>query len=153
MASSLVGRSNIRWSLGDEEGALADLREALAIREAHLGADHPSLNLPLGNLGVALIALGREAEALPVFARAEALAVRVHPDDHPDVVYARSGRAHCLAATGQVVEARALYTLLEVQTARVEGDPCERTEILANHGQTPCSKSNTTVRRCSSSMP
>jgi eukaryotic-like serine/threonine-protein kinase len=80
--------------------ALALRRETLAVREQALAPGHPSTVASLVELGDALAELGRCAEALPNYERAQTAA------DGPDMppylpIAARLGRGHCLVALGR----------------------------------------------------
>ncbi|MCS7267066.1 MAG: tetratricopeptide repeat protein [Geminicoccaceae bacterium] len=61
-------RATLFWILGDDEAALRDIRRTLALEPRHFGA--------LASLGLVLLRLGREEQAL----RAFEAALRIHPN-------------------------------------------------------------------------
>ena len=60
-------------------------RDAIAIKEAILGADHPELATLLTNLGEALSRAGEYRDAQTTFERVLALRERALGPDHPSV--------------------------------------------------------------------
>ena len=84
-------------------------RRALAIDEASLGPDHPSVATSLNNLGLVLQATGRLAEAEPLYRRALAIDEASLGPDHPSVATSLNNLGLVLQATGRLAEAEPLY--------------------------------------------
>lgn len=95
------------WHRAGEHGsALEAWKEALALRRAHLEADHPEIADALNGLGLTLRRLGRLREAIA--AHSEALALhraRLGPW-HPGVAAGLHGLAQALHRTGDFQGAR-----------------------------------------------
>jgi len=64
--------------MNDNAGALAAFQRSAEIFEAKFGKNHPNVGMTLIGQGQALIALHREAEAVPVLDRALAIGVASH---------------------------------------------------------------------------
>jgi len=60
------------------------LLKALAIREQHLGTDHPTTAISYNNLARLYKVLGRYSEAEPLFLKALAITEQRWGTDHPD---------------------------------------------------------------------
>lgn len=84
-------------------------REALALREAELGARHPEVFNSLRAVGTALQATGAYAESLPYLRRALELTRESYGDKHPRVAAAISSLALGYDWLGARAEARAHY--------------------------------------------
>ena len=85
------------------------MRRALAIGEAGLGPDHPSVATSLGNLAGLLRATGRLAEAEPLYRRALAIGEASLGPDHPRVATSLGNLGGLLRDTGRLAEAEPLY--------------------------------------------
>jgi tetratricopeptide (TPR) repeat protein len=86
------------------------LRErALAIREAHLGADHPDTAQSLNNLAVVLRDQGDLDGARPLHERALAIREAQLGPDHPDTAQSLTNLANVLYDQGDLDGARPLY--------------------------------------------
>ncbi len=81
------------------------MRRALAIDEANLGTDHPTVATDLNNLATLLIDTNRLAEAEPLMRRALAIDEASLGTDHPDVAIRLNNLAHLLQATNRLAEA------------------------------------------------
>jgi tetratricopeptide (TPR) repeat protein len=84
------------------------MRRALAIDEAGLGPDHPSVGRDLNNLAVLLQATGRLAEAEPLHRRALAIDEASLGPDHPSVATRLNNLAELLQDTSRLAEAEPL---------------------------------------------
>jgi tetratricopeptide (TPR) repeat protein len=83
-------------------------RRALAIDEAGLGADHPSVAIDLNNLAQLLQDTNRLAEAEPLMRRALAIDEAGLGADHPSVAIDLNNLAQLLKATNRLAEAEPL---------------------------------------------
>jgi tetratricopeptide (TPR) repeat protein len=90
---------------GDPEAAEAELRRALALREARLAPDHPDLVETHGNLAAVLHARGKYDEAEAANRRVLALREDILGRDHPHVALTRHNLALTLHASGRLEEA------------------------------------------------
>jgi tetratricopeptide (TPR) repeat protein len=70
---------------GDWTGALAQYRQALAIRKKALGEEHPDVAESLNNIGELLRAQGNWAGALALHQRALTIRKKALGEDHPEV--------------------------------------------------------------------
>ena len=77
--------SEVLAGLGDDEAAVAEGEQAVAMRTATLGPDHPITAAADRNLGLRYLAQGRFAEALERFDRAFAVWEDAVGHDHPQV--------------------------------------------------------------------
>jgi tetratricopeptide (TPR) repeat protein len=84
-------------------------RRALAIGEANLGSDHPTLARCLDNLAVLLCATNRFGEAEPIYRRALAIAEANYGPAHPDVAACLSNYGELLRTTNRLSEAEPLF--------------------------------------------
>jgi tetratricopeptide (TPR) repeat protein len=83
-------------------------RRALAIYEASLGNDHPTVAIALNNLARLLSATTRLGEAEPLIRRALAIGEASHGNDHPNVAVALNDLAELLRVTNRLDEAEPL---------------------------------------------
>jgi tetratricopeptide (TPR) repeat protein len=83
IAVHLHNLAAIHHSLGAPGRADQLYREALAIKETLLGAEHPEVGLLANNLGTLLREQGRAAEAEACFRRALTIVERAYPPTHP----------------------------------------------------------------------
>jgi tetratricopeptide (TPR) repeat protein len=103
-------RSPARGELAANQGRDPDRgvqQRALEIREAALGADHPDVAIALNHVGLALSALGRHAEALPLQLRALTIHEAALGADHPHVATDRTYLGRVLSALGRHADAEA----------------------------------------------
>lgn len=84
-------------------------QQALRLREAALGPDHPDLATDLNYLGQALTALGRPTEALPLHQRALRIREAACGSDHPEVAIDLSFAGRALFDLDRVEEALLLH--------------------------------------------
>ncbi|HME27801.1 MAG TPA: tetratricopeptide repeat protein [Acetobacteraceae bacterium] len=84
------------------------VRRALAIGEASLGKDHPTVAIYLSNLATLLYATNRLGEAEPLMRRALAIDEASLGKDHPSVAVALSNLAVLLQDTNRLGEAEPL---------------------------------------------
>ena len=120
-AAWLQTRSRIASERGRPSEALALAEEALALRQAAQGDDHPDVAQAHNSLGLALHGLDRDLEALAAYASGLAICERVLGVDHPSAVPLLNNRGAALSALGRFDEALASYRRgLEIR-ARVYG--------------------------------
>jgi Tetratricopeptide repeat/Protein of unknown function (DUF2914) len=86
---------------GDFTSAERLLREAAAVQERTLGADHPDLANTLNNLGVVCERADRPDEAEQFYRRAYAIATSALPVDHPFVATSRKNLEDLCASMGK----------------------------------------------------
>ncbi|MBK6921685.1 MAG: tetratricopeptide repeat protein [Deltaproteobacteria bacterium] len=72
-------------ALRERDAAVDAYRNALQIKQARLGAEHPEVAAELSNLGTALLAVGSYAEARTLGERALAIRERVFGSEHAQV--------------------------------------------------------------------
>ncbi len=84
-------------------------RRALAIQEASLGGEHPSIGATLNNLGALLDQGGRQTEAEPLQRRALAVLEKGLGVLHPDTAATLTSLAVSLDRQGKIVEAETIY--------------------------------------------
>lgn len=87
---------------GRAKEAVGVLKDAVALAEAELGAEHPTTLRMLDNLTVPLGRLGRHDEALVANARAMDIARRVEGERHPTMAGLLESRASILFGSGRV---------------------------------------------------
>src|SRR5688500_13089319 len=93
---------------GRPEAALPLYEEALRLREASLGPEHPAVAQSLHNLAEALRALGQASEALPLHRRALAIRRTGLGAAHPETAQSLNNLSVLLGGLGEQVEAQAL---------------------------------------------
>jgi eukaryotic-like serine/threonine-protein kinase len=91
---------------GDGNAAVQAEKQALALKEKVLGADHPDLGVSEGNLALSLQLLGKNDEALTHMDRAVAVVEKALGAAHPDLANQLSNRGEILNALGRYGEAR-----------------------------------------------
>jgi len=136
-ASILLYLAEREWTLlGDHEHVLSRLLQALALRENHLGLNHPLTAEALTKVAEFHFVSGRFGEAEPLYRKALDVYDAQRIQGNPIQAKAFEGLAHTLAALGRAAEAdpyfvqaiaecasdeqgkRSLYFLL---TSRAEG--------------------------------
>jgi tetratricopeptide (TPR) repeat protein len=120
------------WQRADHQQAQTLLERALAIREAHLGPDHPDTAQSLNNLALVLHDQGRYNEARTFHERALAIREAHLGPDHPDTAQSLNNLGKMLRDQGDLDRAR---TLLERALAI-------REVRLGNHQDTAWSLNN-----------
>ena len=93
----------MRTGRGETTAGIADLREALRLRESAGGPDHPWTAEALTALGVGLIAAGQTSEAAELLERAARIQERRLRPGHPSLAETR----RTLAALRQTPGGRA----------------------------------------------
>jgi tetratricopeptide (TPR) repeat protein len=96
-------------SQGRYADALPLHRQALRIREAALGPNHPDVATDLNHVGRALSDLGRAAEALPLHRRALRIREAGLGPNHPDVATDLNYVGRALSDLGRAAEALPLH--------------------------------------------
>ena len=118
---------------GDYAAARAAFVEALAIREATLGPEHPDTAESLNELAVALTDLGEYAAARPLFERAVRIRERALGARDPAVARSLNGMARVLLHLGDAAEAQLLLERALAIRERALGPEHEDTaEALGN---------------------
>jgi tetratricopeptide (TPR) repeat protein len=120
------------WQAGRSDEAVARYREAMVMREAELGPDHPAFGAGLNNLAVMLISTGRYGEAEPLARRALEIAEDKLGRRHVGYVSSLKNLGIVLHYLGRDAEARPLYreALAILTDAYGADDP--RTEGVAD---------------------
>jgi hypothetical protein len=113
------------------------MRRALAIDEASLGKDHPTVAIRLNNLAQLLQATNRLGEAEPLMRRALAIGEASLGNDHPTVALRLNNLARLLQATNRLGEAeppmrRALAIFLAFQRDTGHAHP-NRDAVIGNY--------------------
>lgn len=108
--------------MGDDAVAEGMLREALAIQEKRLCADHPDIAMTLCNLGLVLLDTGGEAEAEPMLRRSLEMRVRLFGEEHPDTAESRYALGLLLSDMGRQEEGLAMLRSALETRRRLLGD-------------------------------
>jgi tetratricopeptide (TPR) repeat protein/predicted Ser/Thr protein kinase len=125
----------VDYARGDYASALEHYREALAIKESRLGAEHYEVAGSLVNIGIVHIDLGDDAGALEHFGRALAIQESVLGPQHLDLAATRINRGIVLTRLGRFDEARAdLERALAIQEATLGRDHIDVATTLTNLG-------------------
>ncbi|MEM6990135.1 MAG: serine/threonine-protein kinase [Myxococcota bacterium] len=103
----LNNRGAMTLAAGRPELARKDHEEALALRRAALGPDHPDVAVSLTHLGNVSRDLGQGAEALEFYRRALSIRQRVFGDGHPMVGASLYNLGSAARTMGQLGHARA----------------------------------------------
>jgi tetratricopeptide (TPR) repeat protein len=120
---------------GDSVAAIERAREALAIREAKLGHDHPDVAASLHNLGVASLNLGALEAAGDYFERALTIRRAVLGEDHPDVAASYNWLGNTLVARGQIDAGIGFYRkALAIRERALPADHPDIASSLSNLG-------------------
>jgi len=98
-------RMEVQRGLGELESAAEHGEQALAIREATLGAEHPITAAALRNLGTIYLALERDGEALAMFEQADGIWRDAVGVQHPHVGTLAGYQGLGLLAQGRIDEA------------------------------------------------
>ncbi|NNF59639.1 MAG: tetratricopeptide repeat protein, partial [Rhodothermaceae bacterium] len=122
VALTLGGLGSVRQRAGDEAGAIAYYRRALALQRRVLPPDHPEIATMLNKLGQALANTKAYDEAERTLR--EGLAVRraTLDEDHPGVLSDRSALASILAGVGRHNEAIAIHRDILNRRLRTQGE-------------------------------
>ena len=122
-ADALNNLADLRHSQGDLEEAERLYADALARREAALGAEHPETAASVNNLAVLLLELRRHGEALPLLRRAANIARATAGAAHPHYATALGNLASGLQLLGKAAEARTRFArALKINAAALGDD-------------------------------
>ncbi|HEV7669493.1 MAG TPA: serine/threonine-protein kinase [Thermoanaerobaculia bacterium] len=104
-------------------------REALALRRATLGADHPDVAVTENDFGLFLLEQGRFAEAETQLRQAETIERRLYGQSHPDLATTLNNQALLRERQGRAQEAEALFrrALDMLATTTAAGHPLHAT--------------------------
>jgi len=123
--------------LGRYEEALAFKEQALTIRRAALGEEHPDTAASLNNVGYTLGALGRHEEALEFQEQALAIRRAALGEKHPDTAASLSNVGSTLAELGRYEEALAFQKqALTIRRAALGEEHPDTATSLNNVGST-----------------
>ena len=109
---------------------------SLAIFEAALGPEHPTVSVSLVNLAGAYKRTGSLEQARGLYERAHAIAERTHGADHPTTLEILEKLADVHGSLGRLVEARAIHArVLAAREAKLGADHLEVANSLAYLGR------------------
>jgi serine/threonine protein kinase/tetratricopeptide (TPR) repeat protein len=122
--------ASIRQTMGDAyrevgnyEQAIAQLRQAAAIRKGKLDPDHPDVLTTLTSLALAFEAAGRTTEAIALHEQVRDTRVKKHGPDHADTLATSGNLANAYREAGRTTEAIALLKRVrDVQEKRFGAD-------------------------------
>ena len=117
---------------GDTAAAIERAREALAIREARLGPNHPDVATSLHNLGMALLIRGSPAEAIEPLSQALAIRRAQLGEEHPEVGASYNWLGNTHLSSGRLDEALALYE--QALAIRERALPTDHPDIASTLG-------------------
>jgi tetratricopeptide (TPR) repeat protein len=109
IAASLVNLAVVRRAQGDIPGAIELQKEALSIREAKLGIDHPDVASSLNSLAALYGAQDDYAAAAPLLLRALAIREKALGPDDRRTAQSLNNLALLYAAQGRYADAEPLY--------------------------------------------
>ncbi|MCX7034766.1 MAG: serine/threonine-protein kinase [Arenimonas sp.] len=126
-SAELASLMNNRAFLLDEQGKADEayaLRQAsLAMREAALGGEHPSLVPPLMDLAQSALMRGDAEVGLALATRAVAISRTAFPQPHADTVFALGIQAGALINNKRFLDAGEAISLAEADLARLDAPP------------------------------
>lgn len=126
-------RAHLEQLRGRSDAAIAEYREALELRTATAGVDHPATLGVRSSLARALIDAGRFEEAEEIQRDVLEARRRVLPEGHPAIAVTLSLLATSLKSQGRSAEAEPLEAeALEIHRAAHRGDHPEITVALNN---------------------
>jgi CHAT domain-containing protein/Tfp pilus assembly protein PilF len=115
-ATTLSELGGLYYAMGENEEALALMKQTVAIRKAALGDAHPDYAQALSNLGVVLHALGDSRQAITLLKQALAIRKASVGETHPGYAVNLSNLATIYKETGDPASALPLYQrALELQ--------------------------------------
>jgi len=133
IAAVFQGAGRYLWGRGDLDNARALFERALAIREAHLGADHPDTAASLNNLALALRDQGDLDQARTLHERALAIREAHLGTDHPDIATSLNNLAVVLRDQGDLDQARTLHErALAIREVHLGTDHPDTARSLSN---------------------
>ncbi len=125
--------AGVEYVTGNYAGSARRYAEALALREAALGPDHPRVAESLNNLASARFALGTYDEAADLYLRALALFERTLGPDHPQVATTLSNLSLVYQSTGAYDKATAvLRRAIEIREAALGPEHPQMAGTLSN---------------------
>ncbi|MEZ4425207.1 MAG: tetratricopeptide repeat protein [Gemmatimonadota bacterium] len=134
-ARLLTALARANGNLGRHDRALPLLEDALALREAALGADDPETASTRRSLGISLWELGRGADAETALRAAVAALDAAADAPMEERIRAWEGLGNSLHAQGRFPEAEAAYRQsLDLAEAYYEGQGTELANLLSNLG-------------------
>jgi eukaryotic-like serine/threonine-protein kinase len=111
------------YYLGEQDLAIRQREQALELRTAELGADHPDTLESQNSLGLAYWITGRNDRAILMLERAFAARSATLGPEHPDTLISQSSLANAYRNEGQFDRAIALFDrALAIQTAKLGPD-------------------------------
>ncbi|MDC0716571.1 serine/threonine-protein kinase [Nannocystis bainbridge] len=132
-AQRLNSLAALHYVAGDYALARGAYEQALAIREAALGREHPDVATTLSNLAMTNQAAGSFAAAREQAERALALTVAALGPAHPDVAASLQHLGHAHIEAGELAAAHRLYArALVIQEAALGPDHPAVAESLSN---------------------
>ena len=125
-ASALANLAQARHALGETDGGIALMKRAVALHRALRPGD-PELTWPVGNLANLLFDAGRQAEAIPPFEEAIAIALEVDEPDRERIAALRHRLGVSLAARREFDRALGALREAEATRAAMLGETADRT--------------------------
>ena len=126
-SAELASLMNNRAFLLDEQGkadeAYAMRQASLAMREAALGGEHPSLVRPMMDLAQSALMRGDAPTGLALATRAVDISRKAYPQPHADTVFAMGIQAGALINNKRFLEAGEAITRAEAELARLDAPP------------------------------
>jgi tetratricopeptide (TPR) repeat protein len=133
-AAVLTSLAAARSQLGDYGAAERELVEAIELRAAALGDDHPDTAITRHTLAESYRHTGRVGEALPLYLSVLETRSR-HPDDPRALATALFGVGQCFFTQGDLTRADTAHRrALALRTAALPAHPDERAESLLGLG-------------------
>ncbi len=108
-AARLINLANVEEAAGAYAEARLLYEQALAIREAALGPDHPAVAMSLNNLANLYVSLGEPEKGRPLHERALAIREAALGPDHPDVAMSLLNLANVFKSADDTAQARKMY--------------------------------------------
>ncbi len=131
--SARLWRAHLEQLSGRSDAAIAEYREALELRTATAGAEHPATLSVRSSLAAALIDAGRFQEAERILRDALEARRRVMPEGHPSIAVTLSLLATALKSQGRSADAEPLEAeALAIRRAVHRGDHPQITVTLNN---------------------
>jgi tetratricopeptide (TPR) repeat protein/predicted Ser/Thr protein kinase len=129
VSEALENRGVIAFYRGEFDDSIVRYRNALELRVATQGPEHPSVGLLYSNLGESQAALGDHEAALESYAHALELLSHSLPPDHLDLAFPYKGRGQSRHALGQHTGA-----ILDLEHALAlhlasPGEPVEQADV------------------------
>jgi tetratricopeptide (TPR) repeat protein len=135
MAAHLDRKADIHLAAGEYDDARRLYAEAMAIREAELGAEHPSIAQDLVNRANVDKNTGAYADARELFTKALAITEQSLGPDHPELAAILTNLSHVELATGHPHDAEAvLRRALDIRERALGRDHVDLVPTLLNLG-------------------